>query len=50
MGDTSLVWEEMVPALSTEEALSSVVHLVVALHHLQHDTVRKGARTGTCSL
>ena len=46
MADTSLVWEEMVPALSAEEALSSLAHLVVALHHLQQDTVRK-ARTGT---
>ena len=49
MGDTSLVWEEMVPALSAEEALSSLAHLVVALHHLQQDTVRK-ARTGKSSL
>ena len=44
MGDTSLVWEDIfgkTPVLSTEEALPSLTHLVVVLHHLQMDTVRK---------
>ena len=50
--DTSLVWEdifEKTHVLSTEEALPSLTHLVVVFHHLQMDTVRKAARTGTCS-
>ena len=42
VGDTHLVSLgifEMVPVLGAEEALSSLTHLVVALHHIQQDTL-----------